>query len=190
MFFKNGIDILKYFFCRIFCKLTELFDVILACTVSHKHNKLRVASVVCSFIHCKLNFSIYSTAAIVCCRISADIFWMRRFIVLFDNGSIANLLATASPLIILAHFDGCWFNQVFSSCMSRFSSNNFQSNSKSLHSSTTGVGNSTPSSWTINTTSLHMKLFILEKIAAFINVFCMKCLKMPSQFRFFQITVS
>ena len=34
----------------------------------------------------------------VCCRIFTEISWMRRSIVLFDNGTIANLLVMASSV--------------------------------------------------------------------------------------------
>ena len=79
------------------------------------------------------------------------------------------------------HFDSSWFNQVFFRCKRRFCLSDFPSNSKrSLHCFTVRAGYSSSSSRTINTSSLYLKLFTLEKLMVFINIFYMFCLKTPS----------
>jgi len=117
----------------------------------------------------------------VCSSISTRSSWMRLLIVLFDNGTMANLLARYS-----GHFNEP------SRCMTCFCPCTFPSNRKGRpRCLSVEVSSSYPNTVDGPPTQLHLIWSSLsQKSRLFPNAFSMFWLNMPLKFSFFQAAVS
>ena len=106
---KKRIHFFKCFFYRsIFGKLTakeKWFPIVIGSMVLYKPRKLDMVSDISYLVQLQTRFSLRFTAAMVCCRISTESFSIRLLTVLFDNVTIASLLATISPATTLHSSD-------------------------------------------------------------------------------------
>ena len=106
----------RYHFHSIQCKNTESdqplfskahFDDVWsrACNLPmYRTNTMNCAPLSISVVSssCKLYFLLRFAEAIVCCKTSCESSWIHRLMMSFDKGTIANVLGTAPPHIILA----------------------------------------------------------------------------------------
>jgi len=78
----------------------------------------------------EIRFRLRFAAAIICFRISTESSGMRNLMVLFDNGTTANLLAAASLHIILAIFTGAGLTKLSPTAKGAFALAFFQATEK------------------------------------------------------------